>query len=49
MRDAMVRSCEDDTWSTESRNCFAAAASEASMMSCYATLTPEQQTKLEKD
>lgn len=48
MRDAMVRACKEDGWSKETRDCFAGAASDTAMTSCYQTMPAEQRALLEK-
>lgn len=48
MRDSIVLACKDDKWAVASRDCFAHAGDDAAMLSCYETLTPEQQSLLEK-
>ena len=48
MRDSMVRLCKETSWSGDSRRCFVNATDDAAMLSCYQTLTTDQQAKLEE-
>jgi hypothetical protein len=47
MRDSMVRACKEGHWAVEARRCFASAADDAAMESCYQMLTADQQAVLE--
>ncbi len=42
MRDAMVRACREDGWSTEARACMIAAADVAGLRACDVHLTEPQ-------
>ena len=48
MRDGMVRACEEERWAAPARDCFAAAADEPAMRTCYAQLTADQRAALDR-
>ena len=48
MRDGMVRACREDSWAAGPRDCFATAGDDKAMKACYAQLTPDQRTKLDR-
>jgi len=48
LRDAMVKACRQDGWSTDARACYVAAPDEARFRACEAKLTGEQRALLEQ-
>ncbi len=48
MRDGMVRACTDGAWAGRARDCFAGAGDERAMQGCYAQLTTDQRSALDR-
>lgn len=48
MRDAMVRACKEHGWPAETRACFAGAANDTAITTCYETMPPELKARLDR-